>query len=79
MRPLRRLPCPSRTHEGHSLTLVLAALAVHTAAWLARTVTAAGGSVDALAKAIGGPVHDAVKAYYETWTARPSFKKLGIA
>ena len=46
-------------------------------AWLARTVTAAGG-VDKLEESIGGNLDDQVKAYYKQWAARDSFKDLGI-
>ncbi|KAL7413382.1 hypothetical protein BDY24DRAFT_389865 [Mrakia frigida] len=50
----------------------------HAIAWLARVVTAAGGSIEKLEEAIGSKLDPSVSAYYEDWTKRESFKTLGI-
>lgn len=72
-------PSPSSSWPFFSDDAIPGAVDFHAIAWLARTVTAAGGSIEKLEEAIGGQKVDAsVRDYYEAWKARESFKKLGI-
>lgn len=77
--PVPNLPTPSELETDASFfPSIASSLPVHAIAWLARVVTAAGGSIDKLEEAIGSKLDPSVSAYYEDWTKRESFKTLGI-